>query len=80
MVRYGLRMEFRAAVATVVDRLNEAIDASTVARHTIAHAADISVHDLNERLAHREEFTGAELVLIGGVLHVHPADLIGAGA
>lgn len=80
MVRYGLRMEFRAAVATVIDRLNTAIDTSTVARHTIADAADMSVHDLNERLAQRVEFTGAELVMIGGVLHVHPADLIGVAA
>lgn len=80
MVLYGHRMEFRAAAATVIDRLNEAIDASTVARSTIAHAADISVPDLNERLAMREDFTVAELVAVGGVLHVHPADLIGTAA
>lgn len=73
-------MEARAAVATVIDRLNEAIDASIVARSTIAHAADISVPDLNERLANRDDFTVAELVAVGGVLHVHPADLIGTAA
>jgi hypothetical protein len=78
MVLYGHRMEFRAAVAPGIDHLNEVIDAGTVARSTIAHAADMSVHDLNERLARREEFTGAELVMIGGVLRIHPADLIGA--
>ncbi|PZF11739.1 hypothetical protein [Curtobacterium sp. MCLR17_034] len=73
-------MEFRAAVATVVDRLNLAITDSTVAPSTIAHAADISVPDLNERLAMRDEFTVAELIAVGGVLRVHPADLIGAAA
>jgi hypothetical protein len=80
MVLYGHRMEFRAAVAKVTDRIADAIDAGAVARSTIAHATDMSVHDLNERLAHREEFTGAELAMIGGVLRIHPADLIGAAA
>lgn len=80
MVVYVDHMDARAAAATVVTKVAQTIDASTVARSTIAHAADMSVHDLNERLAHREPFTGAELVMIGGVLHVNPADLIGAGA
>ena len=80
MVRYGLRMEFRAATATVVSRINAAIDNSNVAPSTIAHAADISVPELEDRLAQRTDFTMLEVIGIGGVLHVHPADLIGAGA
>jgi hypothetical protein len=80
MVVYVVHMEARAAAATVVTKVAQAIDASTVARSTIAHAADISVPDLNERLAKRDDFTVAELVAVGGVLHVHPADLIGTAA
>jgi hypothetical protein len=77
MVLYGHRMEFRAAAATVIDSLTQAIDGSNVARSTIAHAADISVPELEDRLAYRADFTMLELVGIGGVLRIHPADLIG---
>lgn len=80
MVLYLDHMDARAATATVVTKVAQAIDAGTVALSTIAHAADISVPDLNERLAMREDFTVAELVAVGGVLRVHPADLIGAAA
>lgn len=73
-------MEARAAAATVVTKVAQAIDASTVALSTIAHAADITVPELNERLAMREEFRMLELLGIGGVLRIHPADLIGVAA
>lgn len=77
MVRYGLRMEFRAATAGVVTRINAAIDHANAAHSTIAHAADITVPELEDRLAMRTDFTLPEVIGIGGVLHVHPADLIG---
>lgn len=80
MVRYGLRMEFRAVTATVVSRIIAAVDDSNLAACTIANAADISVPELEDRLAMRTDFTLLEVIAVGGVLHVHPADLIGAGA
>jgi hypothetical protein len=78
MVLYGHYMEFRAATATVVSRINAAIDHNGAAPSTIAHAADISVPELEDRLAQRTDFTMLELIGIGGVLRIHPADLIGA--
>lgn len=80
MVLYGHHMEFRAATAAVVSRINAAIDQSNTAHSTIAHAADITVPELEDRLAMRTDFTLLEVIGIGGVLRVHPADLIGAGA
>lgn len=77
MVLYGHYMEFRAATATVVSRIHAAIDHSNAAHSTIAHAADITVPELEDRLAMRTDFTLLEVIGIGGVLHVHPAELIG---
>lgn len=77
MVLYGHYMEFRAATATVVSRITAAIDHSNAAHSTIAHAADITVPELEDRLAMRTDFTLLEVIAVGGVLHVHPADLIG---
>lgn len=80
MVLYVDHMDARAATATVVTKVAQAIDAGTVALSTIADAADITVPELTERLAMREDFRMIELLGIGGVLRVHPADLIGAAA
>lgn len=80
MVLYVVHMDTRTATRRVVTEVANAIDALGIAPQTIADAADITVPQLNERLAMREDFRLLELLGIGGVLRIHPADLIGAAA
>ncbi len=49
-----------------------AIDDSNAAHSTIAHAADITVPELEDRLAMRTDFTLLEVIGIGGILHSPP--------
>ena len=47
---------------------------------SVAQAADITSAELEDRLAHRKEFTLLELMGVGGFLRIHPADLIADAA
>jgi hypothetical protein len=78
VVVYFVRMDTRAAA--VATKVAQAIDSLGVAPETVAHAADITVAELNDRLALRAEFRMFELLGVGGVLRIHPAELIGAAA
>jgi methylglyoxal synthase len=44
--------------------------------HKVAEAADMTITDLNSRLNGVDEFTVAELVLVGGFLRLTPTQLL----
>jgi hypothetical protein len=73
-------MERRSANAAVTDTVADAMTRTGVDPTSVARAADISAAELEERLAHRKDFSISELLGVGGFLRIHPADLIAGNA
>ena len=73
-------MDRRAATATVTNTVAAAMTRTGVNPTSVARAADISTPELEDRLAHRKDFSISELLGVGGFLRIHPADLIAGRA
>lgn len=63
-------MNRNLAKATIARRVNSAIRDAGVDATTVAQAADITTHDLNDRLTGRVDFQIDELVRVGGFLRI----------
>lgn len=64
------------AQATVARRVNLAIREAGKDAHSVAQAADITTHELNERLHGRVAFGLEELVRVGGFLRIPATQII----
>ncbi|WP_171898771.1 hypothetical protein [Curtobacterium sp. UCD-KPL2560] len=73
-------MERAEAPGTVANRIASAMQQRGVDISTLAHAADIGEPVLRERLLGESTFTWPELATVGGVLRIHPAELMAGAA
>ncbi|MBF4574715.1 hypothetical protein [Frondihabitans sp. VKM Ac-2883] len=64
----------------MTDTVAAAMTHSGADSESVARAADITLPELENRLAHREEFSISELLGLGGFFRIHPADLIAGRA
>ncbi|MEK6344723.1 MAG: hypothetical protein V4737_12910 [Curtobacterium sp.] len=73
-------MERAQTPGTVADRIAAVMQERGVDVSTLADAADIGEPVLRERLYGESDFTWPELATVGGVLRIHPAQLLAGAA
>ena len=69
-------MDMRRTTATIAGNVVSAMAAQGVSPETLASATHIDLPALRERLESIEEFSVAELVNVGGFLHVPTESLL----
>lgn len=69
-------MERRTLPQAVAGNVEAAISASGALLPVVAQAADLTISQLTDRLSGAVEFNTAELVQVGGFLHVRPSEFL----
>ena len=73
-------MQRRTPTTAAIESIRSTMTASGVNEVSVAEATDIALEDLNARLNGTEEFTVAEMVLVGGFLHLPLTQLFAEAA
>lgn len=69
-------MSRRTHTAAVIQDIKSRMTATGADGNKVAQAADMTITDLNARLNGVDEFTVAELVLVGGFLRLTTQELL----
>lgn len=69
-------MGSRRYSSVVAANVRSAISSTGSTPESVAEATDLTIPQLNARLSGRTPFSFGELVTVGGLLHVQPADFM----
>lgn len=69
-------MSQRNPTEAIIRNIRSTMTVTGATEAKVAEAADMSLADLNARLNGVDEFTVAEIVHVGGFLHLTPTELL----